>query len=174
MADQGRSPAVAKKFDSNFQRPRLRRCIAIGALAHALSVTRSQGKLLPLVTAECSRVVIRIVGGPHALRNLIAHDAAYQKSKTGKTCFLFTPLFGSVYYLPHYSGRTTSLAQGSANRRCGNGACRSDPVWPTGTQYNARSTFARFCTFVLLPSPNSIIFAKRGESTNEYKRNTKT
>ena len=52
---------------------------------------------------------------------------------------------------------------GQRNRRRGNGACRSDPVWPTGTQYNARSTFARFCTFVFLPSPNSIIFAKRGE-----------
>ena len=52
----------------------------------------------------------------------------------------------------------------------GNGACRSDPFWPTGTKYNARNTFARFCTFVLLPSPNNIIFAKRGESTNEYKR----
>ena len=62
---------------------------------------------------------------------------------------------------------TTSLVQQiRSNRRRGNGACRSDPVWPTGTQYNARSTFARFCTFVLLPSPNSIIFAKRGE----YKR----
>ena len=31
-----------------------------------------------------------------------------------------------------------------------------------------------FCTFVFLPSPNNIIFAKRGESTNEYKRNTNT
>ena len=31
-----------------------------------------------------------------------------------------------------------------------------------------------FCTFVLLTSPNNIIFAKRGESTNEYKRNTNT
>ena len=98
MADQGKSPAVAKKVGSILQRPRLRRCIAIGALAHAL-VTRSQGKLLPLVTAECSRVVIRIVGGPHALRYLIAHDAAYQKRKMGKTRFLFTPLFGS-YNLP--------------------------------------------------------------------------
>ena len=166
MADQGRSPAVAKKVGSILQRPRLRRCIAIGALAHAPSVTRSQGKLLPLVTAECSRVVIRIVGGPHALRNLIAHDAASQKSKMGKTCFLFLPLFGS-HNLP-------SAGIGMTNRRRGNGACRSDPVWPTGTQYNARSTFARFCTFVLLPSPNSIIFAKRGNSTNEYKRSTNT
>ena len=68
---------------------------------------------------------------------------------------------------------TTSLVQIRSNRRRGNGACRSDPVWPTGAQYNARSTFARFCTFVLLPSPNSIIFAKRGESTNGYKRITR-
>ena len=167
MSNQGSSPAVAKKVGSIFQCPRLRRCIAIGALAHAPSVSRSQGKLLPLVTAECSRVVIRIVGGPHALRNLIAHDAAYQKSKMGKTCFLFTPRFGS-YNLPSAAiGMTEQPARG-------NGACRSDPVWPTGTQYNARSTFARFCTFVFLPSPNSIIFAKRGESTNEYKRSTKT
>jgi len=48
------------------------------------------------------------------------------------------------------------------------------PVWPTGTQYNARVTFTYFCTFVLLPFANSIIFAKRGESTNEYERSTKT
>ena len=61
-----------------------------------------------------------------------------------------------------------------AHRCRGNGAWRSDSVWPTGTQYNARITFARFCTFVLLPFPNSIIFAKRGESTNEYKRSTNT
>ena len=31
-----------------------------------------------------------------------------------------------------------------------------------------------FCTFVVLPSPNTIIFAKRGESTNEYKQITNT
>ena len=104
MADQGKSPAVAKKVGSILQRPRLRRCIAIGALAHALSVIRLQGKLLLFVTAECSRVVIRIVGGPHALRNLIVDDAASQKVKWEKR----------VFYLPHYSGRTTSLAQGSA------------------------------------------------------------
>ena len=30
------------------------------------------------------------------------------------------------------------------------------------------------CIFVFLPFPNNIIFAKRGESTNEYKRSTKT
>ena len=47
-------------------------------------------------------------------------------------------------------------------------------VWPTGTQYNARVAFTYFCTFVLLPFANSIIFAKRGESTNEYERSTKT
>ena len=48
------------------------------------------------------------------------------------------------------------------------------PVWPTGTQYNARITFMHFCTFVLLPFANSIIFAKRGKNTNGYKRSTKT
>ena len=47
------------------------------------------------------------------------------------------------------------------------------PVWPTGIQYNARVTFTYFCIFVLLPFANSIIFAKRGESTNEYERSTK-
>ena len=47
------------------------------------------------------------------------------------------------------------------------------PVWPTGTQYNARVTFRYFCTFVLLPFANSIIFAKRGKNTNGYTRTTK-
>ena len=36
------------------------------------------------------------------------------------------------------------------------------PVWPMGTQYNARVTFTYFCAFVLLPfANNSITFAKR-------------
>ena len=48
------------------------------------------------------------------------------------------------------------------------------PVWPTGTQYNARVTFTYFCTFVFLPSANHIIFAKRGKNTNGYKRIRKT
>ena len=48
------------------------------------------------------------------------------------------------------------------------------PVWPTGTQYNARVTFTYFCTFVLLPFATGIIFAKRGESTKEHERSTKT
>ena len=48
------------------------------------------------------------------------------------------------------------------------------PVWQTGTQYNARGTFTYFCSFVLLPFANSIIFAKRGKNTNGYKRNTTT
>ena len=106
MAGQGRAwqtrgdrPRLLKRCGSILQRLRLRRCIAIGALTHTLSVIRLQGKLLLFVSAECSRVVTRIVGGPHALRNLIAHDAAYQISKMGRTCFLFTPLFGS-YNLP--------------------------------------------------------------------------
>ena len=58
------------------------------------------------------------------------------------------------------------------NRRRGNGACRSDPVRPTGTQHNARSIFARFCVCVFLPF--LMILAKWGESTHECKRSTET
>ena len=47
-------------------------------------------------------------------------------------------------------------------------------VWPAGTQYNARVTFTHFCTFVFLPSANSIIFAKRGKNTNGFKWSTQT
>ena len=148
MADQGRSPAVAKKVGSTFQRPRLRRCIAIGALAHALSVIRLQGKLLLFVTAECSRVVIRIVGGPHALRNLIAHDAAYQKSKMGKTCFLFTPLFGS-YNLPS-AGIGMIRATGAA-------ATARAVVIPFGQRAPSTMLGAHLHAFVLLYSSRLLI-----------------
>ena len=148
MADQGRSPAVAKKVGSILQRPRLRRCIAIGALAHALSVIRLKGKLLLFVTAECSRVVIRIAGGPHAFRNLIAHDAAYQKSKVGGTCFLFTTLFGS-YNLPS-AGIGMIRATGAA-------ATARAVVIPFGQRAPSTMLGAHLHAFVLLYSSRLLI-----------------
>ena len=140
----------------------------LGAHLHAFVLLYSSRLLISLYSPNGVRVQTNINGvqKPNALVNTHTH--------THTRTHASAPLFLCF----------------SAHRCRGNGACRSDPVWPTGTQYNARSTFARFCTFVLLRllillySPNGVRIQTNTNGaqilegndipggTNEYKRST--